>query len=156
MNRPAAARFTAYVAVVVVGTLGMWRVETTADNAQQALDELEADRHTARVAACEKDDRTNAIVRQIGKDVGITSGVTGGEALIQAAGEDSDNAETIAAYRAGLTKLLDPSPGSSTPCPATAGTPRPAAASKSHSTRAGDVLSTHRCARSQIVAPNPP
>lgn len=108
MNRPAAARFTAYVAVVVVGALGMWRVETTADNAQQALDELEADRHTARVAACEKDDRTNAIVRQIGKDVGITSGVTGGEALIQAAGEDSDNAETIAAYRAGLTKLLDP------------------------------------------------
>lgn len=113
MTRPEARRFAAYLLFVAVGVGGMWRVETTAhraqdaaDAAQLALDELEADRLAARIAACEKDDRTNATVRQIGKDIGITSGVTGGEALIGIA-QDAPK-ETVDAYRSLLTKLLDP------------------------------------------------
>ena len=74
MNRGPVARFGAYLFVVVVGTGGLWRVETTANkaqdaarDAQRALSEVEVDRLAAREGRCVKDDELNATLRLVGK-----------------------------------------------------------------------------------------
>jgi hypothetical protein len=59
VNRPAAARLGAYVFVVAAGSSGMWRVETTARQAQdaavaaqQALAKVEAEQEARQEQDC--------------------------------------------------------------------------------------------------------
>lgn len=91
------------VAVSVLG-LGVWWNDRSDERAEdrQALADAEA--------ACDSANDTRATLRVISKESGITSGVTGGEALIttiqQAGGTLSP--ETVETYRQVLTELLDP------------------------------------------------
>lgn len=112
MNRPALGRFAAYVLVVVAGAAGMWRVETTADrareaaaDAQEALDQLEADRLAAREAACLNDDDTNTRIRRMSRDAPIELG----EALIEVAGGDGEPPDPVVVdqFRKVMQRRLD-------------------------------------------------
>lgn len=123
MNRPALARLAAYGLIVLAGTGGMWRVETTAnqaqaaaEDAQRALAEIEAERLVAAERSCSDAAETRTILRGMVRDGGITSGVTSGitagEALIAVilSGGEPDEATQAAidAYREQLSALLPP------------------------------------------------
>lgn len=91
---------------VAMGVGGMWRVETIATRAQDAVDAVEAERVVTAKRACEDAAETRRILRRMVREGGIASGVAGGEALILSVG-DADP-EVVAAYRAHLTEQLTP------------------------------------------------
>jgi hypothetical protein len=101
MNR--LARTAAYLAVVAMFAFGMWLTDYRFD---QAVDRVEAEATTRAEDQCVAGAETRRILRQMSYDVGVASGVAGGEALIQTVG-DAEEA-TIAAYRANLVDQLDP------------------------------------------------
>jgi hypothetical protein len=78
--------------------------------AWQAQRDLKEEIAARQVASCEAGNETREILRGMGYDVGVTSGVTGGEALITVAEQSGDGTdpETIEAYRQALTAQLDP------------------------------------------------
>jgi uncharacterized protein HemX len=90
-------------AVAGLGALGWWndRRDDQADKRQAVA---------AAQAACESGNETRATLREISKETGITSGQTGGEALITALQELGRDVspEAIETYRQVLDDLLDP------------------------------------------------
>jgi len=94
---------------LVLGGAVVWgfvRQDRTNERLAAQSAQIVVDREAAAKASCDGGDQVRALIRQIGKDVGITSGVTGGEAIIEIA-PNADPA-VVAAYRAALPKLLDP------------------------------------------------
>lgn len=90
-------------AVAALGAAGWWD-DHRDDQAQ------ERQQVAAAKAACESADETRIKIREIAKETGITSGATGGEALITALQELGRDVspEAVEIYRQVLDDLLDP------------------------------------------------
>lgn len=93
MNRPAVARFGAYVLFVAVGVGGMWRVETVASKAQTATERIDAETEQRLQDGCERWNANRADSRELMRRGDLESG----EVLIEVASRGEQTPEERAA-----------------------------------------------------------